>query len=224
MYDVAELEKRWRRYRRKKKFAKLGVAVVLLAVTSGLYWLAQHPDYFVSAAKKLRVESNAPASVKEILVPIDTPLAHEVPSVAAAHERPPKKMKFVFGDDAPSDVAEENSTEPTQKVDIAVTAQKVTQTVEQLKEKFQYDKDKDDAMFLARYYYDKKDYNQAMKWALETNKLDSDIEESWLIFAKAKAKTDKRVEAIRILQTYYDRTGSVTAKQLLGLLRHGKPF
>jgi tetratricopeptide (TPR) repeat protein len=224
MYDVAELERQWRRYRRKRRLRQLGVVVVLALAGSGIAWLAQHPRYFMSVTAVAGSEPNHTAQSVSAEPPVALPMTNAVPTVAAEQDRPPKKMTFVFDDGTVPPTVEGNDTNADGKVAIEVTAQKVTQTVEQLEEKFEYDKDKEDALFLARYYYDKQDYNRAMKWALETNKLDSDIEESWLIFAKAKAKTGKRVEAIRILQTYFDRTGSVTAKQLLGLIRRGKPF
>jgi len=93
-----------------------------------------------------------------------------------------------------------------------------------IEKRFSSTQNKDDALFLARYYYDKKQYKKALRWSLETNKLDSNIEESWLLFGKAKAKLGQRMDAIRVLQSYVDRTGSSKAKKLLGNIRRGKAF
>ena len=111
---------------------------------------------------------------------------------------------------------------PKRHVNIQVTTQKSDVSAQAIEERFRFAKDKDDALFLTRYYYDKKAYKKALSWALETNKLDSDIEESWLIFGQAKARLGQRMEAIRVLQAYYNRTGSPKAQKLLDAIRRGK--
>ena len=116
------------------------------------------------------------------------------------------------------------SSSPAKHVDIRVQSQKVTHTVADIAKRFRRTHDKDDAVFLARYYSDKKQYKKALNWALEANKLDSNIEESWLIFARAKAKLGQRMEAIRVLQAYCDRSRSAKAKKLLDRIRRGAAF
>ena len=111
---------------------------------------------------------------------------------------------------------------PVRHVNIEVTTRKSDVSAQEIEKRFRFARDKDDALFLAQYYYDKKAYKQALRWALETNKLDSDIEESWLIFGRAKARLGQRIEAIRVLQAYYDRTGSPRAQKLLDAIRRGK--
>ena len=75
--------------------------------------------------------------------------------------------------------------------------------------------DADDALFLARMYYKKGDYKKAEQWALKTNKVNKNIEEGWIIFAKSKVKTGKVSDAIHILQNYIRQSDSQEAKQLL---------
>jgi len=93
-----------------------------------------------------------------------------------------------------------------------------------IENRFEFAKDKSDSLFLAKYYYDKMEYAKAEKWALETNKLDNTIEESWLIFAKAQAKQGKRVEALKVLQAFYEQSGSPAARVLMDKIRRGKRF
>ena len=73
----------------------------------------------------------------------------------------------------------------------------------------------DDSMFLSKIYYDKKSYSKAAYWSLQTNKLDGNIEESWLIFADSKAKIGQKNEAIRVLSEYVNKSNSIKAKKLL---------
>lgn len=73
----------------------------------------------------------------------------------------------------------------------------------------------DDALFLARSYYEKGMYDKVELWALEVNKLDETVEESWLLFIKAKLYKGYTNEAKNILLKYIEETDSLHAKRLL---------
>jgi len=72
-----------------------------------------------------------------------------------------------------------------------------------------------DSIFLANMYYKRKNYKKAIYWSMQTNKLDKNIEESWLIFAKSKVKLGHKNEAIRVLKAYIKRSNSYEARKLL---------
>ena len=55
-----------------------------------------------------------------------------------------------------------------------------------LKENFNKSKNPEIALKIARKCYQDKRYIDTIKWALSANNLDSSIEESWVMFAKAK--------------------------------------
>ena len=88
-----------------------------------------------------------------------------------------------------------------------------------VEERFADAPDSDDSLFLARGYYKRKNYRKAAYWALQTNKLDGGIEESWLIFARAKAKTGQKNEALRVLSEYVKKSNSSEAIKLLNTLK-----
>ena len=71
------------------------------------------------------------------------------------------------------------------------------------------------SLYMARTYYKKGNYPKAQKWALIANSLNDKLEESWLIFAKSKAKLGKNREAQQILSAYITKTDSAKAKALL---------
>ena len=79
-------------------------------------------------------------------------------------------------------------------------------------------------MYLAKYYYGKKKYKKAEYWAMQANSIDSTKEDSWIVFGKAKAKQGHRTDALRVLQAYYDRSGSMRVKELIHRIRKGKPY
>lgn len=90
---------------------------------------------------------------------------------------------------------------------------------ETIKSKFLNSKNPRDALLLAKAYYNEGKYKEAEKWALTANKLDQNLEDSWFVFAKAKAKLGKNQEAINILSTYYQRTKSPKAKVLIDKIK-----
>jgi tetratricopeptide (TPR) repeat protein len=218
MYDIDKLEAQWRRYRLKRILLPASAIGMVLIGGAAILWYTQgHNDTDVTTGSA--VASTPPTqSVQQEASP--TPASQPVGEKPTARSG---GMKIVFADTHRSERAPDEKS-PTKKIHIQVTEKKGHDTVRDIESRFAFAKDKDDALFLARYYYDKKQYKKALKWALETNKIDSEIEESWLIFAKAKARLGDRVEAIRILQAYYDRSGSAKAKQLLGHIRKGKAF
>ncbi|MBD3791755.1 MAG: CDC27 family protein [Campylobacterales bacterium] len=75
--------------------------------------------------------------------------------------------------------------------------------------------DTDDSLFLAKSYFNRGEYKKAEYWALQTNKVDNTIEESWLLFAHAKAKLGQKQDAIKVLKSYIAKTNSIEAKRLL---------
>jgi hypothetical protein len=94
--------------------------------------------------------------------------------------------------------------------------------IETMKQKFAKSRSSRDALLLAKAFYRVKNYKASEKWALESNKLDSNLDESWIIFAQAKAKLGKQNEAIKILAMYYKRTKSPQVKAVIEKIKMGK--
>ena len=72
-------------------------------------------------------------------------------------------------------------------------------------------------IFQLLFYYKKSEY-----WALETNKLDEDSEESLFIFVKSKVKLGRKNEAVTILTDYIKMTNSQEGKKLLYQIENNK--
>ncbi len=94
--------------------------------------------------------------------------------------------------------------------------------VEKIKAKFKRSNNPRDALLLAKLYYKKSDFQSAEQWALSANKLDNNLEESWLLFAKSKAKLGKNHEALKILVSYYKKSKSTKAKALIMAIKRGQ--
>jgi len=94
--------------------------------------------------------------------------------------------------------------------------------IETMKAKFEKSNNSREALLISKAYYKEGNYKNAEKWALSANKLNSSLEESWLMFAKSKAKLGKKEEAIKILASYYKRSNSGEARDLIGQIKRGK--
>ena len=78
------------------------------------------------------------------------------------------------------------------------------------------------SLFVAKKYYELGNYKQAYNYALITNNINHNIEESWLIFAKSLVKLNKKEMAIKTLRKYISYSHSGNAKILLNEIQTGK--
>ncbi len=77
-------------------------------------------------------------------------------------------------------------------------------------------------LFLAKRYYDMKQYNLAYNYALLTNQIDSKIDMSWIIFTKSLVKIGQKDKAINTLKTYIKDSNSKQAVTLLDEIESGR--
>lgn len=77
------------------------------------------------------------------------------------------------------------------------------------------------SLFIAKRYYAIGNYQQAYNYALITNELDRNIEDSWLVFAKSLYKLDQKDMALKTLKTYQNDSGSVKAKITIEQMENG---
>lgn len=78
------------------------------------------------------------------------------------------------------------------------------------------------SLFIAKKYYQLQEYDKSYNYALITNKINNNIEASWIIFAKSLIKLNKKDMAIKTLQKYINHSHSSQAKLLLDEILSGK--
>jgi len=78
------------------------------------------------------------------------------------------------------------------------------------------------SLFVAKKYYELGNYNQSYNYSLITNKINKEIEVSWIIFAKSLVKLGKKDKAISTLKKYIKQSHSSSAQILLDEIRTGK--
>jgi tetratricopeptide (TPR) repeat protein len=221
MYNIKALEEEWKRYNRKKKrpwFFLIFLIVIVVVASMVLLYIDKIPN--LSFLKKNHTEmqktkeENMPLFVDKALTKL------EKKDVTVADDAP---MEIEEDVPLPEDPVKTEVPKPKKKLHIEVIdAGSGSASYKEIEKRFRMGHDTDDSLFLAKSYYRKGNYKKAEYWALQTNKVNGNIEESWLIFAKAKVKRGRRNEAIRILNAYIKRTRSAEAKALLEKIKKGK--
>jgi len=108
------------------------------------------------------------------------------------------------------------------KLKITIKRRESENDIKEVLARFQQNNNPALSLFAAKKYYELGNYKQAYNYALITNKINNDIEESWLIFAKALVKLGKKTQAIRTLQKYINYSHSSNAQILLDEIQRGK--
>jgi len=270
MYDIPELEKKWRKYRRNKIKKPLIIGTIATVAILGVAALVSTYVLNKKTDKKIeqKVEVVAPKETSVVVKKVENTkqqvneqaiVIQKIPSntqatAATANGNQNTNRNLVNTQDnsanALIDISKAEIVQPNvpgdeirmigfdkkekNKVkkkyeDILVPKEaeidiQEKEKIAELEDKFKLSQSPQDSLEIAKYYYKKGNYKKAENWAVNTNNIDGDIEDSWLIFAKARAKQGFRTDAIKVLQSYYDETNSKKAKDLLIKLRFGKPF
>ena len=264
MYDMQELEKKWRKYKRNKikKPVILGTfsAIILAGIAIGAstyYAKSQDSSSSVVATKTAtkKVEDSSKNEPAIIIKKVNNPTVasnnnnsnnalvnvQKTNTATAAQESNDDGIDLskatIIKPNVPDDEirvigfdnAKEKDSIKKDYSDILVpkqTTQDIAarEEIADLEEKFKDTQDPNDSLAIAKFYYKKGNYKKAETWAVNTNNIDGDLEDSWLIFAKSRAKQGFRTDAIKVLQTFFDESNSRKAKNLLDKLRRGENY
>jgi len=118
-----------------------------------------------------------------------------------------------------TEVADVVVEEPVQ---ITIERRESQNDIKEVIKRFQKNNNPALSLFVAKKYYELGNYKQAYNYALVTNKINNDIEESWLIFAKSLVKLGRRDQAMKTLREYIKFSHSANAKVLLDEIQRGK--
>lgn len=237
MYDIKPLEEEWKKYRKKRQkpwyiggFVFLILALFVIAFSGKINIdISSLTAYFntvknntLPMAKdvKSNVLLNPSLDVLEIDKPvvIDAVEAKKSIVIETVEKKEVNTPNILVDIPVLEDVKQpvnENESREKKKVHIDIIETSSVTAYKDVEKRFLQSHDVDDSLFLAKSYYKKGLYDKAQHWALETNKIDENIEESIFIFVKAKAKLGHKNEAVSILTNYISRTASQEAKNLL---------
>mgnify|MGYP000906030193 FL=1 len=244
MHNIELLEKQWKRYQIKKYFPLIAIALFILIGSMAFNIFDSKISNDRLAAKKSRPidiqnvynKENLPFFTHGAIEIMEPAFSEHRTIIAAANEENVQDLNATketndSNNTYKTDIAEsayspksissannmQEHTEEYSKQKIKINLEQTTDinSITDVMRRFYESKDPNDSLFLANNYYEQNDYGKAFYWALETNKITEEIEESWLIMAKSKAKMGDRNEAIRILRAYAAKTNSKKALQLL---------
>ncbi len=111
---------------------------------------------------------------------------------------------------------------PKEEPKITITKTDERQNLSSVIERFKNSNNPALSLFVAKKYYQLEEWESAYDYALITNNIKNDIEDSWLIFAKSQVKLGKKDDAAQTLKRYISHSNSQAAKQLLGDIHSGK--
>jgi tetratricopeptide (TPR) repeat protein len=147
--------------------------------------------------------------VEDLPIPEDSTNVHKPKIKITTIEKPKVKIET-----APVE-------KPHKKIHLNIIETTNVNAYKDVAARFRQSHETDDSLFLAKAYYRKGNYKKAEYWALQTNKVNGNIEETWLIFIKSKVKLGHKNEAIRILTEYVKRSNSPQARILLEKMTKG---
>jgi tetratricopeptide (TPR) repeat protein len=243
MYDIKPLEEEWKRYQRKKRrpwYILTAIAVLLIITLLAVLEYGKTDLLALFSKNSIEKTASLPSSLptekslteekNQSNVPVSVPQANNTSVAVVANqngsieivEELPIEEKSLQPQQPV--VKEEPAVEekPRKKMHLNIIETSSVSAYRDVAERFRQSHEIDDSLFLAKAYYRKGNYKKAEYWALQTNKINENIEESWLIFAKSKVKQGKRNEAIRVLTAYAKRSKSQQAKHLLEKIKQGR--
>jgi tetratricopeptide (TPR) repeat protein len=237
MYDIKPLEREWKKYRKKKLKPWLIASVSFIVAGVLAIVLLDNTKIDFSTFDTSFMQADNTSSDEEKKVYHNTVKSNVLLNTALNKLETEKKVMDqvnnaandstnTFIDIPILDGKHENSVGSRQKgrakVHLDIMETSSVTAYKDVEKRFSQSHDIDDALFLARSYYKKGNYKKAEHWALETNKVDPNMEESILIFVKSKIKLGRKNEAISILKSYLKRSNSQEAINLLHHIENNK--
>ena len=240
MYDIKPLEGEWKKYRKKKLKPWLilvsGILIVLsvsvfIVLTNTKIDFSKFDTSFMTASntsstEEKKIDISKRKVISNVLVNDALNKLEIEKSVMDNVNNAANDSTNTFVDIPILDGKQENTVGSRQKsrakVHLDIMETSSVTAYKDVEKRFAKSHDVDDSLFLARSYYKKGNYKKSEYWALETNKVDANIEESMMIFVKSKIKLGRKNEAISILKSYLKKSNSQEAINLLYRIENNK--
>ena len=226
MYDLKPLEEEWEKYH-KKKYLPLYVGAFLgLLLISGITMALYNNNF--SKKHRVKIINNDTAIVQnkhKVTDKVSPTASDEINNTMINDKIKSTTPTEKIVDNIPilEDKREkEENKNVGKKIQLNIIESSSLDDYLDVEKRFLTSKDVDDSLFLAKAYYNMGKYDKSEYWALQTNKINSTIDESWIIFAQSKVKLGQRNEAISILGNYIKRTDSEQAKNSLLKIKSSK--
>lgn len=249
MLDIKKLERRWLKYKLKSYAPYFMIMIVILiSLIGSLIWLnAKKPIHQPVMNDKLSIPSKN--TIQKIPMPLNdqnttilepsmefvqsfqnTPIQEDAPKSPAILSKKPVPTQPL-----PSTPKSLSMPEYTPPPVIATAVKSANRDgslsinrnnenkldINDLQSRFKETSNANLGLFIARYYYDHGNYDEAYNYALKTNNINNRIDESWILFAKSLVKLGRTDQAKKTLQLYITQSNSETARGLLDSIERG---
>jgi tetratricopeptide (TPR) repeat protein len=104
---------------------------------------------------------------------------------------------------------------------LTITKQEDESDLKDIIRRFKNNKNPALSLFIAKRYYSAKQYQKSYNYALMTNEIDQNIDESWIVFSKSLVKLGQHELAINTLKAYLKTSKSTAAEALLRSIETG---
>jgi len=246
MYDIKPLEEEWKKYKKKKRRPLYIIGIISGGALVGLFALFGMKDLTLPKLPELTsndISEKAPRKSTNVLIEdklttlqikketvvenikpvVKLKVEEDVPALPVVEEipvldevKPQKYVKKEYKKPVRKNIKVEK---PRKKMHLNIIESSSVSAYKDVEKRFYESHDTDDSLFLAKSYFRKGNYKKAEYWALQTNKVNKNIDDSWLIFVESKVKLGRKNEAIRVLTKYVKMSNSSRAKRLLYKLK-----
>ena len=243
MYEIEELEKKWEKYKSKKTLKK--IYIVILVLFSLVFILLQNPKMYILSTNNKEIEKinkNNTAKIGKNQPQLTLKSKKDGTITKDENFQKILYLKPSLDIDKKTDQTSYNSTKNFVKQNrnqknseikkdslkenefkkVIITSKDSNKVVSEIIKKFENKKDPKIAIFLSNLFYKKKEYKKALNWAIIANELDSSNDKSWILFAKASVKLNKKNQAIKALKIYLKTHPSYNVKVLLRKIINGE--
>ena len=229
MYDIKPLEEKWKQYNRKKR--KPYYITIFIFILFGLLYFTVSSFRSISVPFKQVTHINIADTKKKIMKSLI--LLNDSVKTLETEEKIKKiedlaPVKEITEIPLLNETTIQQSSKPIKKMKKEKRHKKIhlkiietshVSAYKDVENRFYQSHELEDSLFLARAYFHRGNYKKAVYWALQTNRINQNIEESWLIFVRSKVKLGHKNEAIGILESYIKKSHSEVARKLLKKLK-----
>jgi len=178
---------------------------------------SETPHYYNYEEESIKKQNKKRTYISQQKAPVEEYIEVQAP-VTETKTKPetPKKVA------TPIQATTTTKIVPEVKSQITIKRRESQNDIKDVIKRFQKNNNPALSLFVAKKYYELGNYRQAYNYALVTNKINNDIEESWLIFAKSLVKLGKKDQALKTLQEYINYSHSANAQVLFDEIQRGK--
>jgi len=242
MLNIIDLENRWKKYKIKSYIPYITIVVSLSVITSVILFFIS-TEYHTPTKQKIskpkittKPKPKPTQQQSKPTTPKPTPLQKTkektilMPSMGFVkhlqntqpyYDKTPKQIRSKAGKLNKKNI--KTAIKKPKKISITINQKRDSKKdIKEVLKRFKENNNPALSLFVAKNYYELKEYKQAYNYALIANQLDNTIEESWLIFAKSLVKMGQKDEALRVLKKYIGNSNSNSAQILYENIKTGK--